>query len=179
LWRKGHPNTGEIQLHAHGLDISLPFFSKLPPKCCNHWAMPESSPHRYPTHILSHNHCHHMCIREAIGTRNPMRLTFIHTCVDISLVLCCQLQPKSFNDRDTPESSPHRYPTYIWSHNHCHHMCFCEAIGIRKSFKFTSIHGVDISLLLCSQLLPKSFNDTDMPESSPHRYPTHIRSHNH
>ncbi len=56
LWRKAHPNTGEIQVHAHGLDISLLLCSKLPPKCCNDWDMPESSPHRYPTHILSHNH---------------------------------------------------------------------------------------------------------------------------
>jgi hypothetical protein len=31
----------------------------------------------FPTHILSHNHLHHMCIREAIGTRKSLEFTVL------------------------------------------------------------------------------------------------------
>ena len=41
--------------------------------------MPESSPNRYPTHTLSHNHKHAMCICESIGTRKSLKFTVIHT----------------------------------------------------------------------------------------------------
>ncbi len=34
-------------------------------------------------------------------------------------------------------------------------------------------HGLDISLMLCSQLPPQCFNHSAMPDSSPHRYSTH------
>ena len=62
--------------------------------------------------------------------------------LDISLLLFSQLPPTSFNHRDMPESSLHRHLTHIMSHNHCHDMCFCEAIGSRKSLKFMLIHTV-------------------------------------
>ena len=179
LWRKGHPKTGEIQVHTHGVDISLLLCSQLPPKSCNHRAMPESSSHRYPTHILSHNHCHHMCIREAIGTRKPLKLTFIHTCWHFSVFMLSTsakvLQWWRYAGIKSTQV-PHTYSVsqplsshvYSWSNRHP------QIVQIH-----VHTHGVDISLLLCSQLPPKSLNDGDMPESSPHRYPTHIVSHNH
>ena len=37
---------------------------------------------------------------------------------------------------------------------------------------------LDISLVLWSQLVPKSFNDGVMSDSTPHRHPTHIKSPN-
>jgi hypothetical protein len=37
------------------------------------------SVHRYPTHILSHNHYLPMCICEAIGGQTSQNSTFIHT----------------------------------------------------------------------------------------------------
>ncbi len=79
LCRHSFPQTAEIHSCIAGLDISLLLCSQLPPKSFNDRDMPDSSPHRYPTHILSHNHCHHMCICGAIGTRKPLKLTFILT----------------------------------------------------------------------------------------------------
>jgi hypothetical protein len=59
------------------------------------------------------------------------------------------------------------YSTHTLSHNH----------WINRHPKITQIHGhthgLDISLLLSSQLPPKSFNDREMPESSPHRHHTY------
>ena len=40
--------------------------------------MPESGPHWYPTHIQSHNHYHHMCICEGVGTQKWLKLTIIY-----------------------------------------------------------------------------------------------------
>ena len=60
--------------------------------------------------------------------------------LDISLFLCSQLPPKSFNDRDMPESSPHKCLQDILSHNHLHTMCICEAVGTRKPLKLTVIY---------------------------------------
>ena len=123
--------------------------------------------------------------------------------LDISLFLFSQLAPKSFNDTDLQESSPHRYPTHILSNNHYHHVCICEGIGTRKTLEFTiisvyfttfilstSVHpkitriygiieGLEDSQVLYPQLVPKWFNHWGMPDSSPHRYLTHILSHKH
>ena len=49
--------------------------------------------------------------------------------LDISLVLCSQLPPKSLKHRDIPHSSPQRYPIHIPSHYHCHSMCISEEMG--------------------------------------------------
>jgi hypothetical protein len=62
--------------------------------------------------------------------------------LDISLLLSPQLPPKSFNDRDMPDSSSHWYPAHILSHNHWHTMSIGEAIGIRESLKTMLIHTV-------------------------------------
>jgi hypothetical protein len=38
-------------------------------KLRNHRDIPDSSPHRYSTHILSRNHCHRMCICQDVGSQ--------------------------------------------------------------------------------------------------------------
>ena len=54
--------------------------------------------------------------------------------------VCSQPPPNSGNQRDIPDSSPHRYPTLILSHNHSHRMCICQDMGSQKPLNFTSIH---------------------------------------
>jgi hypothetical protein len=56
LWRYWYPKAAQTHGYIAGLDISLLLFSQLPPKSFNDTDMPESSPHRNPTCILSHNH---------------------------------------------------------------------------------------------------------------------------
>jgi len=58
---------------------SLTLCSQLPPKFFDHRDIPDYTPKRYSTHILSHNHFHPMCIRAEIGTRESLKFTFIHT----------------------------------------------------------------------------------------------------
>ena len=60
--------------------------------------------------------------------------------LEISLLLCCQLVPNSFNDWGILDSTLHRYPTHILSPNHCHRMCLCQGIGTEKALKLTFIH---------------------------------------
>ena len=61
----------------------------------NHRHIPDPSPHRYPTRILSHNHCHRMCICENMVSQKPLNVTSIHT--DQTLQLCYTV-----NLRQTP-----------------------------------------------------------------------------
>ena len=56
------------------------------------------------------------------------------------MVLCSQLPPDSGNHRDIPDSTPHRYPTCILSHNHGHCVCICEDMGSQTPLNVTSIH---------------------------------------
>jgi hypothetical protein len=119
--------------------LSLLLCSQLPPNSLNDRDIPDSSPHRYLTHILSHNHYLPMRICEAIGGQKLQKSTFTHA-VDFSLLLCSQLPPNCCKHRDIPESSPHRYPTPILSHNHYLPMCICEEIGGQKSQKCPFIH---------------------------------------
>ena len=79
LSRCGQSKTAKILVYAHGLDISVVLCSQRPPHSGNRRDIPESSPHRYLTHMLSHKHCLHMCMCGAIGTRKSLKLTFIHT----------------------------------------------------------------------------------------------------
>jgi hypothetical protein len=65
-------------------------------------------------------------------------------------------------------SQPLAYHVYLWRN---WHPKIAEIDGY--------IAGLDVSLRLSPKLPPKSFNDGGMPASSPHRYPTHIRSRNH
>ena len=43
------------------------------------WGILDSTLHRYPTHILSPNHCHHMCLWHGIGTETSLKWTIIDT----------------------------------------------------------------------------------------------------
>ena len=85
LWRNRHPKIAQIHRYTHGLDISLMLCSQLPPQCLNHWAVPDSSPHRYSTHILSDNHYHHMCLCVGIGTRKSLKCMVVF--VDFTTVM--------------------------------------------------------------------------------------------
>jgi hypothetical protein len=85
----------QIHGYTHGLDISLLLSSQLLPKSFNDTDMPESSPHRYPSHILSDNHSHHMCICVGIGTRENRSNSRLYLC--ISLLLICPLVPTPEN----------------------------------------------------------------------------------
>ncbi len=158
----------------HSFDDFTVLSSQLASQSLNGTDMPDSSPCRYPTHILSDNHYHANRIGEAIGTRKSLEFTCIHS-LDMPLLLCSQRAPKSLDDTDMPESSPCRceqqvphtysvwqplaYHVYLWNNG---------LLKIDEIDVYTPC--LDISLFLSSQLAPKSFNDTDMPESSPHRY---------
>jgi hypothetical protein len=53
--------------------------SQLPPTGCKYSGIPESSPHRCPTHILSHNHYHRMGICEETEGQKSQKTTLIPT----------------------------------------------------------------------------------------------------
>jgi len=65
--------------YTHSVDFSMLSCSPLPPTGCKYRGIPESSPHRYPTHILSHNHYHRMCICEETEGQKSKKSTFIPT----------------------------------------------------------------------------------------------------
>ncbi len=67
--------TVKVHVYTHGLDMSVVVCSQLPSNSCNHTDIPDSSPHRYPTHILWHNHCHRMCICQEVGSQKPLKIT--------------------------------------------------------------------------------------------------------
>ena len=75
----GSPKPLNFTLIHNGLDISVVVCAQLPPNSGNHRDIPDSSPHRYCTHILSHNHYHRMCICQDVGSQKPLNFTFIHT----------------------------------------------------------------------------------------------------
>ncbi len=54
LSRCGQSKIAKFRVYTHGLDISLVLCSQLPPNSCKYRDIPDSSPHRYPTHIVSH-----------------------------------------------------------------------------------------------------------------------------
>ncbi len=66
-------------VYTHGLDMSVVICSQLPPNSGNHRHIPDTSPHRYHTRLLSPNHCHRMCICQDVGSQKPLKITFIHT----------------------------------------------------------------------------------------------------
>ncbi len=78
LSRNRHRRIAEIDVHTQGLNISLLLCCQHVPNCFNHWGILDSTLHRYPTHILSPNHCHRMCLCQGIGTEKALKLTFIH-----------------------------------------------------------------------------------------------------
>ena len=134
--------------------MSLVLWSQLPPNSGNHRDIPHSTPHRYPTHSLSHNH---MCIYQEIGNQRSSKITFIHT--DST----CHW----FYDLNFPQTPARERDWKDTQHIFGHTTTICEEIGCQDS------------LVVCPHLPGKSFNHRDIPDSSPSRYPTHILSHNH
>jgi hypothetical protein len=78
LSRNRHRRITEIDVYTRRLDISLLLWCQHVPNWFNHWGILDSTLHRYPIHILSPNHCHHMCLCQGIGTEESMKSTFIH-----------------------------------------------------------------------------------------------------
>jgi hypothetical protein len=78
LSRNRHRRITEIDVHTQGFEISLILWCQLVSNCFNHWGILDSTLHRYPIHILSPNHCHHMCLCQGIGTKESQKSTFIH-----------------------------------------------------------------------------------------------------
>ncbi len=68
-----------MSTYTHSVDFSMLLRSQLLPNCCKHRDIQESSPHRYPPHILSHNYYLPMCISEEIGRQKSPNCSFIHT----------------------------------------------------------------------------------------------------
>ena len=73
------PNTSKFHVYTHRLNISVVLFCQLPPDSGNQRHIPDSSPHRYPTRILSHNHGHRVCICEDMCNQTHLNFTFMHT----------------------------------------------------------------------------------------------------
>ena len=141
LWWNRHPRIAEIHVYIHVVDICLLLRSQLPPNCLNAGGIPGSSPCRYPTHILSDNHCHHMCICDGIGTQKSLKFSIYTRSRHLS-ACTFRTSAKLPQCRRYLDGSPCRYPTHILSDNHSHRMCICEVIGTRKLLKFTFIHTV-------------------------------------
>ena len=78
LSRNRHRNIAEIDVYTQRLEIGLFLCCQPVPNCFNHWGILDSTLHRHPTHILSPNHCHRMCLCQEIGTEKSLKWTFIH-----------------------------------------------------------------------------------------------------
>ena len=121
--------------------MSLLLSSQLVPNYLNNWAVWDFTLHTHPTHILSVNNCHHMCLDQGIWTEKTLKLTFIHqdsTCR--SFYWFFQLVSNCFNHWGIGDSTIHRYPTRIKSPNHWHRMCLDHGVDTHKSLKWTFIH---------------------------------------
>ena len=133
------------------------------------------------TRILSHNHCHRMCIGEDVGSQTPMNLTCIHTDSTFQWFY-------SVNFRQTPAikeisrtqlKSSQVLPTHCVSQSLPSHVFLGGNSRSQVAKMPVYTRTVDFSLLLCSQLAQISCKHRDITESSPNWYPTHILSHNH
>jgi hypothetical protein len=95
--------------------------------------------------------------------------------LEIRLFLCCELVPNCFNYGGILDYALHRYPTHIWSPNHCRRMCICPAKAIQEALNLTFIHpgwrfDCFYAVNLCSAYTHWAY--------ALHRCPTHIRSPN-
>ena len=78
------------------------FYVQLPAHHFNHWDMPDSSPYRYPTHILSYNHNHHPCICAGfVADQEPTIMSRMQTIFTQIWPLSCVYPPSTgWNQRD-------------------------------------------------------------------------------
>jgi hypothetical protein len=118
-----HHNTSCIQHNTVGQctlchwTATLLYF-RLRPKCYNHWTIPESSPHMYPTHTLftvTSLTCLFTCViwMEFVVKQTPKSIKrksgWWQKFTDFK---CLSLPSTYLNQRDTDLSSPYRYPTH-------------------------------------------------------------------
>ena len=75
----GTEKSLKLSFFTLGLEISLFLYCQLVSKCFNDAGILDSAPHRYPTHIQSHNYCHRVCICQGIDTEKSLKFSFIHT----------------------------------------------------------------------------------------------------
>ncbi len=104
--------------------------------------MPESSPHRYPTHFLPYNHCHHMCTCVDIGSQKPMKFKVVwqDTKFHWFYVLNFRQRPSII---EICRNQVHTGTPHILCLTSTAITCvFVKQIGIRKPLKFTTIHTV-------------------------------------
>ncbi len=76
LWRYGKSKIAKDHVCTRGLDILLVLCSQLLSNSFKHSVIPDSSPHRCLTHIVSHNHYHHMCIGEDVVQHPSIGYTY-------------------------------------------------------------------------------------------------------
>ena len=121
-----------------------------------------------------------MCIPEDMRSQKKTKCHVETHRLHVVVVLRCQLPPTSGKHRDIPVTSPHRNLTRILSHNHDLRTCTLWRHGQSKTDKcHLYTHRLIVSVVLCSQLPPNSGNHRHIPDTSPHRYLTHVVSHNH
>ena len=139
--RNRHQKVAEIDVCTPRLVMSLLLSCQLVPNYLNHWPVWDFTLHTHPTHILSVNNYHHMCLDQGIWTEKTLKLTFIHqdsTCR--SFYWFFQLVSNCFNHWGIGDSTIHRYPTRIKSPNHWHRMCLDHGVDTQKSLKWTFTH---------------------------------------
>ena len=165
-----------MHVYTHTLDFPLVLCSPLPPNSFKHRGIPESSPHRYPTHLLSHNHYHPICICAQMGGHKSQKCTFCtHTRLFAAVVL--STTAKHLQTQRYPSMKSTQVPhTHSVSHPLPSHVYLCRNRRSRVAKMLVHTQAVD---LLCSKLPRSGFKHRDMTESSPLRYPTPILSHNH
>jgi hypothetical protein len=178
LSRYGQPKTAEFHVYTHGLDIAVVLCSQHPPHSGNHRDIPDSSPHRYPTHMLSHNHCHRMCICQDMDSPKTLNFTFIHTDSTFQCFYAVNIRhtPAITEILRTLKSTqvPHTYAVTQPLSSHV----YLSRYGQSKTAEFHNYaHGLDISVLLCCQHPPHSGNHRDTPDSQVHTGTSHICCH--
>ncbi len=124
--------------YRHRLKISLLLCCQLLPNSFNDWGILDSTPHRHPTHILSPNYCHRMCVCHRVNSQKSLKLAFIDT------DLCCQHVANCFNDWGIFGSTPHPLPSNVY---------FCKNRHAQIAHIQVYTHRLEISLVSCTQLL--------------------------
>jgi hypothetical protein len=76
--RNRHQKVAEIDVCTPRHVMSLLLSCQFVPNYLNHCPVWDFTLHTHPTHILSANNCHHMCLDQGIWTGKTLKLTFIH-----------------------------------------------------------------------------------------------------
>jgi len=76
--RNRHRKIAEIDVSRHGFEISLLLSCELVLRCLNRSCIVDSTFHTHPTHVLSPNHYHRMCLGQGTDINKSLKLTFVH-----------------------------------------------------------------------------------------------------